>query len=643
MSYCINPKCQNPRNADSELFCLSCGSELLLQGRYRVVRHWQDRKYTQLYEVIDTIGTHPISKVLKVLKPTNTLENKLVELFEREAKLLQELNHPGIPKGDGHFIFKARENPEPLHCLVMEKIEGNNLQEYIIERKNSPIGQELAVAWLIKLATIIDKVHEHQVIHRDIKPSNIMLKPNGSLVLIDFGTAREITDTYSEDFEEQEITRVCSTGYTAPEQLKGQAVLQSDFFSLGRTFVYLLSGEEPRKFTKDINWRQKTQLSTDLVKFIDDIMAESPENRLQDTKIIIQRLAEIQENLLVKTTFTTTVVEPPINIAQPTQSKLQQFIQPGKKIIIPVVGVLTSLVGAFAIYQHLNVTNGCAKPALSDLPTGDSFSCGEETLIPNSGIQEKKEGTEAYKTGNYKKAVEQLTAARKKQPLDPEILIYLNNALIEVNKVNAPTIAVAAPVSSNPETAIELLRGVAHAQHERVKELKKNPNAVFRVVIADDANNPTQARQIAESLANQSNVVAVIGHNSSEIALETMDIFEKQQLVLMSPGSTSANLPRPKDKFFFRTIPTVRVNTTKLANYLVNQAGQKKVAVFYNPHSDFSDSFQEQFFSSFSGEIIDKKFDLSDPFFNASAAINEARKQGATAPRVPIITGRVLG
>ncbi|MBD2778070.1 bifunctional serine/threonine-protein kinase/ABC transporter substrate-binding protein [Iningainema tapete] len=634
MSYCINPACQNPHNGDSELFCLSCGSELLLQGRYRVVRYWQERKYTHIYQVIDTIQAYPIAKVLKVLKPISRLENKLVELFEREAKVLQELNHPGIPKGDGHFIFKAGQKPEPLHCLVMEKIDGSNLEEYIQGRKNSPISQELAVAWLIKLATILEKVHEHKIIHRDIKPSNIMLRPNGTLVLIDFGTAREITLTYSEDFEEQEITRVCSTGYTAPEQLRGQAVLQSDFFSLGRTFVYLLTG---RTFTNHINllnWRQNAQISPTIAELIDDLMAELPENRPQDTKIIIQRLAELQENLLVKTTFNTTVIESSHNIIQPRQSKLQQFIQPLSKRIIPLVGVFAILSSTLVIYKHLNVINGCAKPLLSSMSTGDSFSCGEEILIANSGEVEKNEGTEAYKIGNYSKAVEKLKIARQKQPSDPEVLIYLNNALIEVNKVNAPTIAAIAPISNSPEIATELLKGVAHAQYERVKELKKNPKAVFKVLIADDANDPNQARQVAESLANQSNILAVIGHNSSEIALATMDIFERRQLVLMSPGSTSANLPRPGDKFFFRTIPTVRVKTSKLANYLVNQARQKKVAVFSNPHSDFSNSFQEQFYGSFtaiSGEIIEQKFDLSNPFFNASAAIKEARKQGATA------------
>ncbi|MFM8007926.1 MAG: protein kinase domain-containing protein, partial [Dolichospermum sp.] len=100
-----------------------------------------------------------------------------------------------------------------------------------------------AIAWLKQLLEIIALVHNQKYLHRDIKPSNIMIRPDGQLVLIDFGTAREITKTYL--VNGGGITAISSSGYSPLEQMRGQAIPQSDFFALGRTFVFLLTGYQP--------------------------------------------------------------------------------------------------------------------------------------------------------------------------------------------------------------------------------------------------------------------------------------------------------------------------------------------------------------------------------------------------------------
>jgi len=77
----------------------------------------------------------------------------------------------------------------------MEKIAGANLQDWL-KNRGRPISQEQALNWLKQLSEILDQVHRLNYFHRDIKPHNIMCKPNGQLVLIDFGTAREVSATY---------------------------------------------------------------------------------------------------------------------------------------------------------------------------------------------------------------------------------------------------------------------------------------------------------------------------------------------------------------------------------------------------------------------------------------------------------------
>ena len=297
MSLCINPRCPNPQNRDTQLFCQSCSSELLLEGRYRVSGKLGSGGFGKTYEVSDRDGT------LKVLKVLINNDSKYVELFQREAQVLSRLKHQGIPKAepDSYFLFLPCNSQEPLHCLVMEKIEGLNLQQYV-EKRSSPIEQKYAIQWLNQLITILQEVHSQNFFHRDIKPSNIMLKVDGQLVLIDFGTAREITESFVVKQASGQVTGVISAGYTPPEQFNGQAVPQSDFFALGRTFVYLLTGKDPSNFynplTDELHWRDAApNVSPQLADFIDHLMARLPSQRPQTAEIILQHLAEISRSL----------------------------------------------------------------------------------------------------------------------------------------------------------------------------------------------------------------------------------------------------------------------------------------------------------------------------------------------------------
>ncbi|GET40879.1 serine/threonine-protein kinase [Microseira wollei] len=310
MSYCLNPKCSNSAerlNANSET-CCHCGSDLLLQGRYRVVRFLGEGGFGKTFEVDD--GGTP--KVLKVLSNNDP---KAVSLFQQEAKVLSQLRHPGIPKVEakGYFTFQPKDSTEPLHCLVMEKIEGVNLLELLRKRSYKPISQAQAIAWLKQLTIILGQVHQQQYFHRDIKPTNIMLRTpsisssqlgnkRDQLVLIDFGTAREVTSTYLARIGgAHQVTGLVSAGYTPPEQVDGRAMPQSDFYALGRRFVHLLTGRPPNSFAEDsqgnLLWRNGAKhVSKPLADLINYLMAPLPGNRPQDTKEILHCLEKIESH-----------------------------------------------------------------------------------------------------------------------------------------------------------------------------------------------------------------------------------------------------------------------------------------------------------------------------------------------------------
>ncbi|MEG4224749.1 serine/threonine-protein kinase [Microcoleus sp. N9_B2] len=296
VSYCLNPKCPNPSDPanSGKSACIHCGSELLLQGRYRLVAPLGSGGFGRTFEVDDN-GARKVIKVLLKEHP------KAVELFKQEADVLVRLRHPGIPKvdRDGYFIFSPAHSTESFHCLVMEKIAGANLQDWL-KHRGRPISQEQAVNWLKQLSEILDQVHRLNYFHRDIKPHNIMCKPNGQLVLIDFGTAREVSATYfAKVGQGQNVTGIVSPGYTPPEQTNGKAVPQSDFFALGRTFVYLLTGKPPTAFPENprtgrLMWRKGApQVSDAVANVIDYLMAPFPGNRPQSPQMVLQCLEEI--------------------------------------------------------------------------------------------------------------------------------------------------------------------------------------------------------------------------------------------------------------------------------------------------------------------------------------------------------------
>jgi len=293
--YCINPECKHRENDDNLTSCQACGTPLLVRNRYRLIRPLRklDRRLaTEIFEVEDIKDNHT-RKVLKILKDN---EPKLVEKFEEEALTLQWLDCPGIPKVDidGYFQLTIAEDSEPLNCLVMEKIEGEDLEKW--SATHGRISQKVAINWLRQIFEILGVLHENKFLHRDIKPSNIILKPDGQLVLIDFGSIRQINNTYLAKLKLRSVTTYISSGYTAPEQMEGEGLPGSDFFAVGRTFVHLVTGLHPVDLPRDgktgqLIWRDRApQISAPVADFIEDLMAVDPAARPQNIQAILRYL-----------------------------------------------------------------------------------------------------------------------------------------------------------------------------------------------------------------------------------------------------------------------------------------------------------------------------------------------------------------
>ncbi len=314
MSYCINPWCKQRHNQDSSQVCHYCSTPLLINGQFLLLqplRPLESDRPTEVFEVIDLQGTWTEEPgTHKVLKVLSSNDSKLIELMQREAELLQLVSILGVPRVDidGYFTFQPSGDVPQLYCLVLEKIPGDNLADWI--ELNGQISQPLAIEWLHQLVEILGKLHSFGFFHRDIKPSNIIVRPNSTLALIDFGGVRQVTSTYmaklsrgfsstSEAGGLYDATVIRTACFTPLEQLNGKAVPQSDFYALGRTFVYLVTGislvnipTNPQ--TGQLLWRSKApQIDKPFADLLDEMIAPFPGQRPRNTQLILQYLTRI--------------------------------------------------------------------------------------------------------------------------------------------------------------------------------------------------------------------------------------------------------------------------------------------------------------------------------------------------------------
>ncbi|MCA1991530.1 MAG: ABC transporter substrate-binding protein [Coleofasciculus sp. S288] len=300
------------------------------------------------------------------------------------------------------------------------------------------------------------------------------------------------------------------------------------------------------------------------------------------------------------------------------------------------LGVLVASVAViiFAIFFWREFFPQTLKGCPTDLISIEHISCGEKNLGEKDaskqlGVDAFKTGLHENKTSAYEEAVNYFLESRHNKnksnyKADPETLIYLNNAQLAAQGIEAYTVVVVVPVTARNESvrqsALEIIRGVAQVQEEvnwaesnnwgekydKDKKLNGINGKGLRVLIGDDADDSEQAKKVAKILVNELKryVLAAIGHFSSGVTKAVSSIYQ-DELVLISPTSTSEDIQT--GKFIFRTVPSNRFTSEVLANYLAMK-GIAKAAIFYRPgkESSYSESLRKEFSETFSRNYISK-------------------------------------
>lgn len=200
-----------------------------------------------------------------------------------ETDLLKKLNHPHLPS-----IIDVIDCDDTF-LIVMDYIEGNPLSKAL--EMSGAQSQDDVIEWAKQLCDVLGYLHSRKppIIYRDMKPSNVMLKPDGNVMLIDFGTAREFKSTSVAD-----TTCLGTQGYAAPEQFggHGQTDARTDIFCLGATMYHLITGHNPATYPyKRYPIRQwNPMLSSGLEEIILKCTQENPEDRYQSCAELLYAL-----------------------------------------------------------------------------------------------------------------------------------------------------------------------------------------------------------------------------------------------------------------------------------------------------------------------------------------------------------------
>ena len=200
-----------------------------------------------------------------------------------ETDLLKKLNHPHLPS-----IIDVIDCDDTF-LIVMDYIEGNPLSKAL--ETSGAQNQDDVIEWAKQLCDVLGYLHSRKppIIYRDMKPSNVMLKPDGNVMLIDFGTAREFKSSSVAD-----TTCLGTQGYAAPEQFggHGQTDARTDIYCLGATMYHLVTGHNPATPPYEMypirQWNP--MLSSGLEEIILKCTQRNPEDRYQSCAELLYAL-----------------------------------------------------------------------------------------------------------------------------------------------------------------------------------------------------------------------------------------------------------------------------------------------------------------------------------------------------------------
>ncbi|MGA9378199.1 MAG: serine/threonine-protein kinase, partial [Phormidium sp.] len=270
----------------------------IYSDRYKLKQQLAKNAGRQTWLAEDILAESKKLVIVKLLAVSPQTDWQEIKLFEREAQVLANLNHPKIPQYLDYFSIDEQASSGLLWFgLVQHYIPGISLQEMLNQGRKFYPPEVRSLA--IQILEILIYLHELSppVLHRDIKPSNLILGKDRKIYLVDFGAVQDKAKAEGVTF-----TVVGTNGYVPPEQLWGKAVPASDLYGLGATLIHLLTGISPADLTQQmqIKFTDKIVLSPGFNCWLEKLTASAAEKRFNSAR---EALKALQEPVLVRRDF----------------------------------------------------------------------------------------------------------------------------------------------------------------------------------------------------------------------------------------------------------------------------------------------------------------------------------------------------
>ena len=257
----------------------------VIGDRYRIVAPLGQGGMGTTYEAEDLTNYQRVA--IKALSLRQIREWKVLELFEREARVLANLEHPAIPKYLDYFPIETPDNRR--FYLVRELVSGESLADLVEKGWHANESEVKRIA--VQVLNILNYLHQltPPVIHRDIKPQNIIRCLDGRVFLVDFGAVQEVyrnTLTRGGTF-------VGTLGYVPQEQFGGNVQPASDLYSLGATLLFLLTKRSPDELPlrrMKIDFRRYVKVSSEFADWLEKILEPAIEDRFESAKVALEAL-----------------------------------------------------------------------------------------------------------------------------------------------------------------------------------------------------------------------------------------------------------------------------------------------------------------------------------------------------------------
>ncbi len=278
LSHC--PVCEAPLG---QARCAACGAAARA-GDYTVQRLIARTAHSRVY-LAQGPGDEQVA--IKELLFAQVPGAQELEAFEREARLLETISHPRVPRLLGHF--QEGQGAELRLYLAAEHISGETLLERL---SHHTFSEEEARDIGLQVLEILEYLHQRQprVLHRDLKPANLIRQPDGTLFLVDFGSARESVKGATVG-----STLVGTFGYMPLEQFGGTVDVTSDLYALGATLVHLLGRTPPADHFQPDRGLDVSHLEAPVLgPWLRKLTALRPEERYRSAKLARQALEALQ-------------------------------------------------------------------------------------------------------------------------------------------------------------------------------------------------------------------------------------------------------------------------------------------------------------------------------------------------------------